>query len=93
MKRLFLSLAALVLASSALFANPLAHQDGVKITKNEAEHIALKERHDARVTNAKLDSVEGRKVWVIEVSDGKKTSTVMVDALSGHIVAPKKGDR
>lgn len=64
--------------------NPLG---SAKITKNEAEHIALRKYPGARVTAAKLETVHGHLVWSLELAttnDGKKP--VAVDALSGRMV-------
>jgi uncharacterized membrane protein YkoI len=63
-----------------------------KITKNEAEHIALSHHHGARVTAAKLEEMDGKMVWLIEVSNTKseRISEVTVDARSGRVLSDKK---
>lgn len=91
----FFSLAALslLLGLSMVCASPLEREGGAKITKNEAEHIALKHHEGARVTAAKLQTVEGRKVWSIEIAQGKNQTMVAVDAMSGRILPVKKDHR
>ena len=93
MKFISLSALSLLLGLSLVCANPLATKPGTTITKNEAEHIALRQHKDARVTAAKLETVEGKKIWVIEIAQGKRQAKVQVDAVSGRVVASEKGDR
>ena len=66
----------------------------VMITKNEAEHIALKNYPGARVTAARLEKAAGGLIWLIEIASPKtKTAVaVTVDAVSGRIVSDKNGD-
>ena len=75
-------------------ASPLNTKDGAKITKNEAEHIALKNYPGARVTAARLEKGAGGLIWLIEIASPKtKTAVaVTVDAVSGRIVSDKNGD-
>ncbi|MEO5718287.1 MAG: PepSY domain-containing protein [Chthoniobacterales bacterium] len=89
MKFISLSALSLLLGLSLVCANPLAKEPGTKITKNEAEHIALREHKGARVTSAKLETVEGKKIWVIEIAQGKDQSMVRVNAVSGRVVSKK----
>ena len=93
MKIISLSALTLFLGLSLVCANPLATKPGTKITKNEAEHIALRQHKDARVTAAKLETVEGKKIWVIEIAQGKRQAKVQVDAVRGRVVASEKIDR
>jgi uncharacterized membrane protein YkoI len=87
----FLSLTALsfVLALSPLTAAPASAKEAAKITKNEAQHIALKSHPGARVTAATMETVEGKLVWAIEITGpkGKRITHVNVDAMSGHILS------
>lgn len=76
----------LVFGLSSLSASPLEKKPGSKITKNEAEHIALRNHKGARVTAAKLDTIKGRKIWVIEIAQGQHQTTVQVDAVTGRVV-------
>ncbi|MEO7724678.1 MAG: PepSY domain-containing protein [Chthoniobacterales bacterium] len=93
MKTISLSALTLFLGLSLVCGNPLATKPGTKITKNEAEHIALRQHKGARVTAAKLETVEGKKIWVIEIAQGKSQTQVQVDAVSGRVVASEKVDR
>jgi len=61
--RLIFSLGlSLLLSLSFLSANPSDRKGGAKITKNEAEHIALHYHPGARVTAAKLETVQSKLV-------------------------------
>jgi len=95
MPRFYLLLLSLLLSASLLQANPRDSKTGAKITKNEAEHIALKDHAGARVTSARLEKVEGKLVWLIDVSEPKanQRTHVTVDAMSGRILAQKKENR
>ena len=93
MKLVSLTALSLLLCFSFLFASPLGAKGGAKITKNEAEHIALRDYPDARVTAAKLEKATGRLVWRIEIAPKSKPAVVvLVDAMSGHIVSDKARD-
>ena len=76
-------------------ANSADPKGEAKITKNEAEHIALKEYKGARVTAAKLEKVEGKLVWAINIlgPKGRRAHQITVDALSGRVLGEKKVDR
>lgn len=93
MKFFSLTALSLLLGLSMVGASPLEKEHGIKITKNEAEHIALKHHEDARVTAAKLETVAGKKVWSIEIAQGKHLTMVEVDAMSGRILPVKKANR
>jgi uncharacterized membrane protein YkoI len=93
MKFFYLAALSLLLGLSMVCASPLEKEHGTKITKNEAEHIALKDHQGSRVAAAKLETVEGRKVWSIEIAQGEHRTMVAVDAMSGRIVSVKKGSR
>ncbi len=90
MKFFSLSALCLLLGLSFACASPLEKKPGTKITKNEAEHIALRGHKGARVASAKLDTIEGRKIWVIEIAQAKRPTTVQVDAVSGRVIGRKK---
>lgn len=92
MKLLSLLVLLLALCLPPLRASPLNPKGDAKITKNEAEHIALKHHEGARVTAAKLEKVEGKLVWSIEITrpQVKKFTQVTVDAMSGRILDQKK---
>ncbi len=93
MKSFSLAALSLFLGLSLVCANPLAKEPGTKITKNEAEHIALRQHKGARVTSAKLETVEGKKIWVIQIAQGKRQNLVQVNAVSGRVVATEKVSR
>jgi uncharacterized membrane protein YkoI len=86
-----ISLAVVVLLScSSLQASPNESKGHPKITKNEAEHIALKHFPGASVASAKLESVQGQLVWTLQIAAQKKerATRVEVDAMTGRIVSP-----
>ena len=93
MKFLALSVLSLLLGFSLVCAGPLNKKPGTKITKNEAEHIALHDHKGARVTAARLEAIEDKKVWVIEIAQGDRQMIVQVDAVSGRVVSTEKGSR
>ena len=51
--------------------------------------FGVRQHHGARVTAAKLETVEGKLVWSIEVAQGENRTMVAVDAMTGRIVPPK----
>jgi uncharacterized membrane protein YkoI len=91
------SLLALALVVSFLFLEASARDDkgDAKITKNEAEHIALKRFPGAHVTAAKLDKAKGKLVWLVEIAKGNlpQVTKVEVDAMSGRIISGEKAER
>lgn len=93
MKLFSLSVLSLFCGLSLVCANPLVKEPGTNITKNAAEHIALRQQKGARVTAAKLQTIEGKKIWVIKTAKGKRQTTVQVNAVSGRVVAQKKSTR
>jgi uncharacterized membrane protein YkoI len=93
MKFFSLSALCLLVGVSIICANPQDKDGGAKITKNEAEHIALKQHPGARVTAAKLETVQKVKVWSIEITEGEERQTVLVNAMSGRIVPPPADHR
>jgi uncharacterized membrane protein YkoI len=86
---------ALVVSLSSLQASPRDPKGDTKITKNEAEHIALKRFPGAHVTAAKLETVQRRKVWSVEIAkpNAQQVTKVEVDAMTGRIVPGGKGER
>lgn len=93
MKLITLSSLWLLLSLSLLAASP-HDAKGAKITKNEAEHIALKHYPGSRVTAAKLETVQGTLLWSIEIArSNAKPVAVAVDARSGRVVPREKGTR
>ena len=61
-------------------------QEG-KITKNEAQHLVLKQFPGATIKNCELKTTEGHSVWVVSlIKAGDKTvAKVQVDGLTGKI--------
>ena len=61
-------------------------QEG-KITKNEAQHLVLKQFPDATIKNCELKTIKGHSVWVVSfIKAGDKTvAKVQVDGLTGKI--------
>ena len=83
----------LLLSISPLTARP-HDPKGATITKNEAEHIALKPYPGARVTAAKLERGRGTLVWLIEITGSNaKRVAVTVDAKTGRILPGRKETR
>jgi uncharacterized membrane protein YkoI len=90
MKLLFLSV---LLSLSLLAASPPDSKDA-KITRNEAQHIALTQYPGARVTAAKLETVQGTLVWSIQIAlPDAKAVVVAVNAQTGRVVPGKEGTR
>jgi uncharacterized membrane protein YkoI len=89
MKLLSFTALSLLLCFSFIFASPIDSTGEAKITKNEAEHIALKRYPGARVTAAKLENAAGRLTWRIEIGSPKSKPivAVSVDATTGRIVS------
>lgn len=86
MKCFSLTTLSFLLGLSLVCAGPLEKRPGSKITKNEAQHIALRPHKGARVTAARLETIEGKKIWVIQIALGKHEQTVQVNAVTGRIV-------
>ncbi|MGH7939183.1 MAG: PepSY domain-containing protein [Chthoniobacterales bacterium] len=72
-----------------LQASPLNPPSHAKITRNEAEHIALKKFPGAHVTSAKLQKMQGNLVWMIDIAIQKNESStrVEVDAMTGRVLS------
>ena len=85
------SLSLVIILSFLVFAplhaeSPLDPKGNAKITKNEAEHIALRKYPGARVGTAKLETVHGQLVWSLElVTTNDGTKPVAVDAMTGRL--------
>ena len=89
MKLIFLAAFALLLCLAPLQANPLKSKSGARITKNEAQHIALKRHPGARVAHAKLEKVHGKLVWSLKIVEAgnKSPQLVAVDAKTGRMTS------
>lgn len=88
MKLLLLLASLAFLLSAPLRAEtPLDPKGNAKITKNEAEHIALRKYPGAHVTAGKLEKLHGQLVWSLELATaGNGTKPVAVDALTGRLL-------
>ncbi len=89
MKLISLAAGAFLLALVPLQASPLNPKGNAKITKNEAEHIALKHYPGARVSAATLETVKGTLVWSLEIvtAAGQPAEHVAVNAKTGRIIS------
>jgi Predicted membrane protein len=93
MKLISLAALSLLLSLSLLAASPHKPKDA-KITRNEAQHIALKRYPGGRVTTAKLETVQGILVWSIEITPSNaQPVTVAVDATTGLVDPAKMATR
>ncbi len=93
MKVISLTTLSLLLSVSLLGASP-HDRKGAKITRNEAQHIALKHYPGARVTATKLETVQGVLVWSVEIAPANaKSVLVAVDAKTGRVVPGEKEGR
>ncbi len=91
MKPISLVACCLLLSCATLQAGPHEPKGKAKITKNEAEHIALKGLPGGRVTAAKLETVKGMLVWSVQIvqEKSKPATQVEVDAMSGRILSSR----
>ncbi len=90
MKLISLSALSLLLSLSLLAASP-RDPKGAKITRNEAQHIALKHYPGARVTTAELETVHGILVWSIAIAPpNAKAVAVAVNAQTGRVASVNK---
>src|SRR5215210_6223295 len=86
MKQIIATLFVIAFQGSLLWAEPEATKD--KITRDEAQHIALQTAPNASVKSANLKREKGRGIWVVEIA-GKGSdarSEIHVDALTGKVV-------
>jgi uncharacterized membrane protein YkoI len=95
MKKIFAVLSVIIFPASLVWANPEATKE--KITRNEAQHIALQAAPNGSVKSANLKHENGHGIWVVEIaSKGSEARTAIhVDAMSGKVVsepaAPAEG--
>lgn len=92
-----LSSFALILAAASVFVTSSAHAASArenqrlhqgKITKNEAEHLVLKQYPHATIKNCQLTAGKNHSVWVMDVmkSGSQSTMKVRVDGHTGKIL-------
>jgi uncharacterized membrane protein YkoI len=62
-----------------------------KITRNEAEHIALSKVPDGRVSSGELERERGRLIWSFDIAKPgtRDIDEVQVDAKTGKVVSVK----
>ncbi len=60
-----------------------------KITKNEAEHLALAKVPNGRIEGAELEREHGKLIWSFDIAqaDTKNITEVQVDAKTGKIAS------
>jgi len=63
-----------------------------KITKAEAEKIALAQVKNGTVKESDLEEEDGTLVWCVDITtrDSKEITEVLVDAQTGKVVSQKK---
>jgi uncharacterized membrane protein YkoI len=77
------------------FFVPLAADAGrnheTRITRNEAQHLALSSHPGARVTAAHLNHSHGHPMWLIELSgpEANQVIRLSVDGMSGRVVSQR----
>lgn len=88
-----LALAFLVAFSPFAVASP--RHPATHITRNEAQHLALRDYPGGRVTAANLDRSRGRPVWQIAIAEPNANAVVhlSVDATSGRVLSGAKASR
>jgi len=66
-----------------------------RITKNEAQHLALNGHPGGRVTAANLDRSSGRPIWRIEIMEANAARVVhlSVDATNGRVLSGRTAAR
>ena len=86
MKKIFALLVVTIFHSSVLWAHPEATKE--KITRDEAQHIALRAVPNGSVKSANLTRESGHGIWVVEItSKGSDARTeIHVDAMSGKVI-------
>ena len=90
-----ISLAALSLfVCLSLVASPIERRGATKITKNEAEHIALRQYPGTHVQRAKLARLDGEPVWQVELADSQSRQRIQVgvDATTGRVAIARQGN-
>jgi len=85
----------LVLAMSQVTAGDTSQAEleaKAKITKAEAEKIALAQVKNGTVKESELEDEDGLFVWCVDIStpDSKDDTEVLVDAKTGKVVSQKK---
>ncbi|HMJ04613.1 MAG TPA: PepSY domain-containing protein [Chthoniobacterales bacterium] len=86
MKNICLLLLVGLFQTATLHAQPQTAKN--KITRDEAQHIALKQMPEGSVKSARLEQKDARSVWRVAIAKrGSDAATeILVDATSGRIV-------
>lgn len=76
--------------TAMLQAEPEATKD--KITRDEAQHIALKQVPDGSVKSARLERQGNAKFWAVAIArpGAKALSEIRVDSMSGRIITAEE---
>lgn len=87
---LAVALVSIFAATGILFAGSRENQrlqEG-KITKNEAQHLVLKQFPDATIKSCELKTANGHSVWVVSLikANDKTVAQVQVDGVTGKIL-------
>lgn len=71
------------------FAVDAGRNHETKITRNEAQHLALSSHPGARVTAAHLNHSRGHPMWLIELvgPEANQVTHLSVDGMSGRVVS------
>lgn len=87
MKHICLFLLLSLFQTAILQAEPATPK--TKITRDEAQHIALKQMPDASVKSARLEQKTGKAIWAVAIAKhGAKSATdIYVDASTGRILS------
>jgi uncharacterized membrane protein YkoI len=72
--------------------NQAALSAQAKVSKADAERIALAQVHNGTVKESELEKEKGRLIWSLDIStpDSKDITEVNVDAITGQIVNVEK---
>ena len=94
MKLLTLCLLVLFISLVPLAADA-GGKHGTRITRNEAQHLALSSHPGARVTAAHLNDSGRHPVWLIELAgpDANQVVHLSVDGMSGRVFSQRYGSR
>ena len=91
-----LTLSSIVL-SAGLFLGCASEKDGklegqARITKPEAEKVALAQAPNGTIKEGELEKEKGRLIWSFDIAtpDSKDITEVQVDAQTGQVVAVEK---
>lgn len=74
---------------SASSANDASLVKSARVTKNQAERIALAKVPDGRIKSAEIEKEKGHLVWSFDIAKPrtKDITEILVDAKTGRIIA------